>query len=680
MKRLIYLTIILLAAVSVSATTVTYTPDNSTNLANPERGYYHMIEVHMDGKGSGVLSDWNFSSAASEQRTLILRHYYLERYSNGSDITTADLNLIREDAKALRRNGFKMIVRFSYGSTYNSDTDYSREAPETSMYRQMEQLKPVLAECADVIACVQAGFIGVWGEWYYSYQFGVNCQKDYAARQRVAAHVLEMTPADRYVQLRTPQYIADYIGGGYGKANYRDTLTADKAFQTTDRARLGHHNDAFCNGKENLGTYSSSILSQQKAYLANLGLYAPMGGETCLGTWDNGYEKTYTDYNNGEKSAAEMELLHYDYLNCDYSPFVLNRWRTEYKDGMSYYDIIARRLGYRYQLVSGSYSSTVKQGEKLTVNLNIANRGYSTLYNKRVANIVLVGEGRTYRLPLSSDPRLWSAGRTTTVSEQLPLPSGIVDGTYHLYLELPDMYASLATNPAFSVRMANADIWDAATGLNDLQADVTISATGSTDNPPTPPSSFVEQDFAVDLGTATAPADQTASCSWSLSADSVLTISYSTSGGWLYTGVSFPLAELTDLLSVSFEYQGAPLESWTAILPVIEDGVNRWYDAQDRPVMDTEWRSTTVLPTGSLWTAATGSYGERAVTAFTILVNPMTATTATFSVRNIRLRRLVPAPITTIESPVEQSCAHKFLRNGQLYIRVADRTYNVLGR
>lgn len=675
------LSLLMLTASMLSATTVTYSPDNTSNFANPERGYYEMVEVHLNGNGSGVISDGYFTSGAAAGRSLIMRHYYLEHYSDGGAITQADLNLISADMAKFRQHGFKMIVRFSYGNIFRSESDFSREPEESKMVAHMAQFQSVLADNADVIAVVQAGFIGVWGEWYYSYQFGVNCQKDYGARQRMVEHLLVMTPQDRYLQLRTPQYVADYIGGGYGKANYLDTLTLSQAFTTTDRARLGHHNDAFCNGKENLGTYSSSstTFKQQKAYLAQMGLYAPMGGETCLGTWDNGYETTYTNYNSGEKADAEMQLLHYDYLNCGYSDYVLNRWKQEYKDGMSYYDIVARRLGYRYQLLSASFSSAANPGKSLTVNLNIANQGYSTLYNARTAYIVLVGEGRTVRLPLTSDPRLWKSGETMTVSEHLTLPANLPTGTYHLYLYLPDAEAALQTNAAYSVRMANTGIWDASTGYNDLKADVQVTNEQVDDNPPVPPTSFVEQDFALDLGTATEPANQSATCSWSLSADSVLTVSYSTSGSWLYTGVSFPLPELEDLVSVSLEYQGSSLDSWTVILPVIEDGANRWYDAQDRPVMDTEWHQTTVLPTTNLWSSATGSYGDRPVTAFTVLVNPMAATTASFRIRNVRLRRLVPAPITTIDTPVEQSRAHKFLRNGQLYIRVADRTYNILG-
>ena len=56
-------------------------------------------------------------------------------------------------------------------------------------------------------------------------------------------------------------------------------------------------------------------------------------------------------------------------------------------------------------------------------------------------------------------------------------------GTYQLYLYMPDAYSRLASDPAYSVRMANTGVWESATGMNNLGATVTVSA-GQT--PPEP--------------------------------------------------------------------------------------------------------------------------------------------------------------------------------------------------
>jgi len=55
------------------------------------------------------------------------------------------------------------------------------------------------------------------------------------------------------------------------------------------------------------------------------------------------------------------------------------------------------------------------------------------------------------------------------------IPANLPEGTYHLYLWLPDKYAAIANDPRYAIRIANTDMWDAQTGMNDLMATVTIS-------------------------------------------------------------------------------------------------------------------------------------------------------------------------------------------------------------
>ena len=46
------------------------------------------------------------------------------------------------------------------------------DAPKNIVLNHIAQLKPLLQDNADVIACMQMGFIGTWGENYYSDYFG----------------------------------------------------------------------------------------------------------------------------------------------------------------------------------------------------------------------------------------------------------------------------------------------------------------------------------------------------------------------------------------------------------------------------------------------------------------------------------------------------------------------------
>jgi hypothetical protein len=67
------------------------------------------------------------------------------------------------------------------------------------------------------------------------------------------------------------------------------------------------------------------------------------------------------------------------------------------------------------------------------------------------------------------------------------LPAGTAAGTYSLSLWLPDEASSLRALPAYAVRFANTDIWNAANGSNLLSSNVTVLPAASPDIPPAAP-------------------------------------------------------------------------------------------------------------------------------------------------------------------------------------------------
>jgi len=119
------------------------------------------------------------------------------------------------------------------------------------------------------------------------------------------------------------------------------------------------------------------------------------------------------------------------------------------------------------------------------VTIRLKNTGYAPIYNERKAYIVLrdvSNQQSVFSIPLSADPRRWLPNkRMSAVNEQISIPADVPEGKYHLYLHLPDMYASIASDPRYAVRFANKDVWDEATGMNDLKAEVVISKEASPD-------------------------------------------------------------------------------------------------------------------------------------------------------------------------------------------------------
>jgi hypothetical protein len=465
MKRFFLSFTALCCAVVLSAATVNYTADNTTIFSNPERGFITMLEGHLTTskpyavKGKESTLD---NKISSECMSIILVHYYLDNFKTTATLPSTVLNAFDEDMAVLRSKGMKAIIRFSYtNSSDGNDAAWNIAKQHISQYKSHWQAN------ADVIFCFQAGIVGAWGEWYYTQHYGNQSSTMNSSRRLVVDSLLAAVPADRCIQLRTPKFKTGYVGN-------TQPLTAAEAYSGTAKARLGHHNDAFLYDYDNMGTYADT--ATEKPYLAQETLYVPLGGETDI--TDLNLTKQWATY---EKTTAEMSRLHWTFIQSGYAETTTNYWRNN-----GTFDELNRKMGYRYQLVKGTYSDQVAAGAKLSVNLQIKNVGYAPLYNERHAYIVLKNGNKTYPIRLASDPRTWLPnGVVTTINEQLTVPTNVPDGTYQLYLYLPDAYASIASDPRYAVRFANTNVWEAATGMNKLNASVTVTGGGVT--PPEPP-------------------------------------------------------------------------------------------------------------------------------------------------------------------------------------------------
>jgi hypothetical protein len=131
---------------------------------------------------------------------------------------------------------------------------------------------------------------------------------------------------------------------------------------------------------------------------------------------------------------------------------------------------IKRRLGYRFVLDKAIPSENPTAGKEYAIILNIRNVGFASLHNPRTVELVFVSKNDpsqkfAYKQPI--DPRFWMPGETSIVTLRAKLDAQMA-GEYGVYLNLPDAYDVLHDNPAFSIRLANEDIWDEKTGYNYL--------------------------------------------------------------------------------------------------------------------------------------------------------------------------------------------------------------------
>lgn len=424
---------------------VTFAPDEATGeLVNPERGYYtgYKLEEARDA-----------TSIRTAGFTLALAIVNLDAYSGGV-LPPAFLAKLGDGFAAARHAGIKLVVRFTYDDTGGAD------APKARILGHVAQLAPVLAANVDVIAAVQAGLIGHWGEWHGS----ANGLDNDAARREIITALLAAVPSSRSVQLRKPTFKNAYSA---------DALRPTEAFTTSARARLGHHNDCFLASNSDLGTYDAPI-ETWKGYLADETKYVPMGGETCA---------VYTARTNCAVALEELERFHWSYLNRRYNTTVINGWVDEGCEST-----IQRKLGYRFVLSQVGHTPTVAPGGVLELALDVHNRGFAVPMNQRPVDVVLTSGTVRHVARLAFDARALSAGETTTIRANLRVPAGLAAGTYTLSLRLPDASARLATDARYAIQLANTGTWDAATGDNvltralviDAAAGGTIDATAAT--------------------------------------------------------------------------------------------------------------------------------------------------------------------------------------------------------
>ena len=413
--------------------------ESSEIFPNPERGFIHNLDVFSEGAG---LNSSLLAGLRDENVTMILRLFYLEKFKD-QPISDAELSLIRSDLNKLRDAGLKCVLRFAY-----TDDMSGTDAPFAVISQHLDQLKPVLEENKDVIAFVQAGLIGAWGEWHSSSNGLATVENE----TKVLNKLLSVLPVDIMVQVRTPAAKQQIF-------NSIMPVDSNIAYTSENRARVGHHNDCFLAGGTDYGTYNN--IEADKNYISKEALYVPTGGETCPP------EGAFPDC---ASSISSMKLLKWTYLNLDWYQPVIDAWRNS-----GCFNEFQRNLGYRLVLVNAKLPDKGLINGNYKIEISLTNKGYAPLYNRKISNLVFKNgaSGEIYPVELPVDLRTCKPNGLITINKSISL-AGIPKGDYDLYLNITDQAETLKKRIEYSVRLANANVWDKTTGMNNLQQKVSI--------------------------------------------------------------------------------------------------------------------------------------------------------------------------------------------------------------
>jgi hypothetical protein len=381
------------------------------------------------------------------------------------DIDIDTLDTIDNRFSDMRTAGLKAVLRVNYSETHSgSYPNLDR------IKRHMQQLSPVLNANKDVIAYIEAGYMGPWGEWHFWNIDNPPFPDDESSWRALTNLLLDNKPSDRFIMMRYPSKKQQIFGGL--------AITSDNAFSTENVARIGHHNDCFISSNDDVGTYQpeqtdySSSIEELKDYLRLDTKYSPMGGETCSAHKRNSCSTT----------ISEMEDFHWTYMNNEYHPSVLSTWRSE-----GCYEDIDKRLGYRLSLIRAEIPETLVAGNNNNIVIEITNTGFARPWYFRTPYIrYMQGEKIVSQVPLSNiDIRALAPQENTQITITTEVPANL-SGDYDIALWLPDANEENHSNHRFSIRLANENVWDTQHGHNIIANSIRINNSIVT-SPPNPP-------------------------------------------------------------------------------------------------------------------------------------------------------------------------------------------------
>ena len=409
-------------------------------------------------------------------------------YTEGKDydLDEAFFDAWDETFNNCRENGCMIGMRFRYD-------DAGKDNPEPATFEQVlhhiDQIKEsgLLEKYSDIIAFVEGGIVGKWGEMHG----GKYVTVDYKAK--VLEAMLQAVPKSIPVTVRTPDIFAEWAGIERKDLNNRElieSISESKYSKTIqeNRHRVGLFNDGYMGSINDLGTFSNREIETD--WLNHQTQTSYYGGEFS-GAHD--FALSFDTYL-PENAIPEMYKTHLSYINCNIFPFYKDftfseKYSPEGVDNSAYYgqnvlQFIRDHIGYRFVIRKSELTSAAVQGGDVKVNFSIENTGFANVIPSTQSYVVLEKDGTFVYAEADVDCKQWLSCTTTDNSLNIKLPDNLPAGDWNVLLKISmGTPLSLTNMTGRTIRFANEDVWNPTLGANYLGT-VTIaeSAEQDTDN------------------------------------------------------------------------------------------------------------------------------------------------------------------------------------------------------
>jgi hypothetical protein len=415
--------VLLAVTAGAAERTVTFRPLQQ-DVVNPERGFYRFLKYFHE------FTDADLAVQRQEGVSLVFAPIRLDEFRD-RDLTPEFLTDLEQQFVKVQRAGLKVIFRVAYNYP-DGEFDYlnAKDASLEQVKRHISQLAPVLEKNRDLIAVMQTGFIGAWGEGHTS-----SNQLDTPENKRnVIAELLEKLPKSMQIQWRYPSDLFEW----------QDT-------NLEGVERVGLHNDCFMSSPTDVGTYDENVdkRATQRARAAATSKNTFYVVETCAAQ----PKQVRKDCKSILREGPEF---HVTSINREYNLAFIKSWKAN-----GCYDEIERSLGYRLRLVSATYDA---DDGSLVITIN--NDGWAKPMSPRGLQVAWRdSDGKEFVEKLVPD-----ISEEFVASSSKSFKTKLAPSAKEVCISAPDSSPRLAPDPRYAIRFANAEdkakgqIWDAEKG------------------------------------------------------------------------------------------------------------------------------------------------------------------------------------------------------------------------